>query len=69
MIAQTAADTYKGRPVDVRVIGREQGVRYVLEGSVLLAEDRVRLIEAVTGIHLWAERFDTPRQDLIQAQD
>lgn len=73
VIAQTTADAYRGRPVDVRVIGREQGVRYVLEGSVLLADDRVRvnvrLIEVETGIYLWAERFDVPRQGVIQVQD
>ena len=71
--AQVSADAYKGHGADVRAIGREQGVRYVLEGSVLLAEERVRvnaqLVETETGTHLWAERFDTPRQDVLQVQD
>ena len=71
--AQASADMYKDHPSDVREIGREQGVRYVLEGSVLLADDRVRvnaqLIAAETGAHLWADRFDTPRRDALQDQD
>jgi len=57
----------------VREIGREQGVRHVIEGSVLLAGDRVRvnaqLIEAGTGAHLWADRFDEPRHDVLQMLD
>ena len=73
VIAQTTADTYKDHPMNARAIGREQGVRYVLEGSVLLADDQVRvnaqLIEAETGAHLWADRFDTPRRDVLQVQD
>lgn len=73
VVAQTSADTYKGHRADVRAIGRAQGVRYVLEGSVLLTDDRVRvnaqLIAADTGVHLWAERFDTPRQNMLQVQD
>ena len=60
--AQASADTYRGHGVDVRAIGRAQGVRYVVEGSVLLAGERVRvnaqLVAADTGAHLWAERFD-----------
>lgn len=60
--AQTTADTYRDHPVDVRAIGREQGVRYVVEGSVLLVDDLVRvnaqLITAATGAHLCADRFD-----------
>ena len=74
--AQASADTYKGHPADVREIGREQGVRYVVEGSVLLADERVRvnaqLVAADTGAHLWADRFDTPRHgagDALQVQD
>jgi TolB-like protein/tetratricopeptide (TPR) repeat protein len=78
VIAQTTADTYRGHPVDVRAIGRAQGVRYVVEGSVLLAGERVRvnaqLVTAETGAHLWADRFDTPRRhgddgDVLEAQD
>ena len=79
VIAQTTADTYKGHPADVRAIGRDQGVRYVVEGSVLLAGDQVRvnaqLVAAETGRHLWADRFDTPRfaavqgDGLLQVQD
>jgi TolB-like protein/Tfp pilus assembly protein PilF len=60
--AQTNADTYRDQGADARAIGREQRVRYLVEGSVLLAEDLVRvnaqLILAGTGVHLWAERFD-----------
>jgi len=74
--AQASADTYRGHPADVRAIGRAQGVRYVVEGSVLLAEDRVRvnaqLVAAETGVHLWADRFDKPRDDggdVLQLQD
>ncbi len=63
--AQATADTYRGHPADVREIGRDRAVRYVVEGSVLLADDQARvnvqLIAADTGAHLWAERFDTPR--------
>ena len=73
VIAQTSADAYRGHAADVRAIGREQGVRYVVEGSVLLTDDWVRinaqLIATDTGAHLWAERFDTPRQDVLQVQD
>ena len=73
VIAQASADTYKDHPADVRQIGREQGVRYVLEGSVLLAGERVRvnakLVAASTGAHLWAERFDMPRGDVLDDQD
>ncbi|MBV8869518.1 MAG: tetratricopeptide repeat protein, partial [Acetobacteraceae bacterium] len=61
-------------PADVRAIGRAQGVRYVVEGSVLLADDeRVRvnaqLVAADTGAHLWADRFDMPRRDTLRVQD
>ncbi len=77
IIAQTSADAYRGHhAADVRAIGRVQGVRYVVEGSVLLADDWVRvnaqLIAAETGAHLWAERFDLSRHedgDALQAQD
>lgn len=73
VIAQTTANTYKGRAADVREIGRTIGVRFVLEGSVLLADGRVRvnaqLIEAETGAHVWAERFDKPGGSVLQVQD
>jgi adenylate cyclase len=73
VIAHSTALTYKGKPVDAKVIGRELGVRYVLEGSVQPASNQVRvnaqLIDAESGAHLWAEQFDTPRADLLQTQD
>ena len=74
VIAQATAVTYKGHAADVREIGRAQSVRYVVEGSVLLAgDDRVRvnaqLVAAETGAHLWADRFDMPRHDALQVQD
>jgi adenylate cyclase len=73
VIARNTAFTYKGKPVDAKAIGKELGVRYVLEGSVLPSGDQVRvnaqLIEADSGAHLWAEQFDTPRADLLQMQD
>jgi TolB-like protein/tetratricopeptide (TPR) repeat protein len=73
VIARNTAFTYKGKTVDARQIGRELGVRYVMEGSVQTGGDRVRvsaqLIETETGAHLWAERFDKPRVDLFDMQD
>src|SRR5258705_1019318 len=61
VIARNSSFTYKGRAVDVKQIGRELGVRYVLEGSVRKAANRVRitgqLVDTATGAHLWAERF------------
>jgi adenylate cyclase len=72
VIARTTAFTYKGKPIDVKQIGRELGVRYVLEGSVRRTGDQVRmnaqLIDAETGGHLWADQFDTSRANLGQAQ-
>ena len=73
MIARNTAFTYKGKPLDVKTIGRELNVRYVLEGSVQRGGDRMRvnvqLIDAETGNHLWAERFDKPLADLFDTQD
>jgi adenylate cyclase len=74
VIACSTAFAYKGKPVDVKQIGRELGVRYVLEGSVRRSGgNRVRinvqLIDAETGGHVWAERFDTDRQNLAEAED
>src|SRR5262249_18469595 len=65
--------TFKGKAVDVRRFGRELGVRYVLEGSEQHSGSRVRvsaqLIDVETGAHLWADRFDADRADLLQMQD
>jgi adenylate cyclase len=73
VIARNTAMTYKGKPVDAKAIGKDLGVRYVLEGSVQPSGDRMRvnaqLIDAGSGAHLWAEQFDTPRADLLQTQD
>ena len=73
VIARSTALTYKGKPVNAKTIGRELGVRYVLEGSVQPTGDQVRvnaqLIAAESGAHLWAEQFDTPRADLLKTQD
>ena len=73
VIARNTAFTYKGKPVDAKQIGRELNVRYVLEGSVQRGGNRMRvnvqLIDAETGNHLWAERFDKPLADLFDMQD
>jgi TolB-like protein len=73
VIARNSSFTYKGRSVDVKQVGRELGVRYVLVGSVRKAGDRVRisaqLIEAATGVHLWAERYDRRIEDIFALQD
>jgi class 3 adenylate cyclase/TolB-like protein/Tfp pilus assembly protein PilF len=73
VIARNTAFTYKGKPTDAKAIGKDLGVRYVLEGSVQFvgAQARVnaQLIDATSGAHLWAEQFDTPRADLLQTQD
>jgi adenylate cyclase len=73
VIARNSSFTYKGRSVDIKQVGRELGVRYVLEGSVRRASDRVRitgqLIDATTGAHLWADRFDGELKDIFDLQD
>lgn len=73
VIARNSSFTYKGRGVDVRQVGRELGVRYVLEGAVRKSESKVRinaqLIEAATGNHLWAERYDGDLTDIFAIQD
>jgi adenylate cyclase len=73
VIARNSSFTYKGRAVDVKQVGRELGVRYVLEGSVRKAGSRVRitgqLIDTSTGAHLWAERFDGGMEDIFVLQD
>jgi adenylate cyclase len=72
VIARTTAFTYKGKAVDVKRIGRELGVRYVLEGSVRRLGEQVQvnvqLIDAETGAHVWADRLDTDRANLAKAQ-
>ena len=73
VIARNSSFTYKGRAVDVKQVGRELGVRYVLEGSVRAAADRVRimghLIDATTGAHLWADSFEGGLEDIFALQD
>ena len=73
IIARNSSFTYKGRAVDVKQVGRELGVRYVLEGTVRKAGGRVRitaqLVEAETGTHLWADRFDGSLEDVFELQD
>jgi TolB-like protein/class 3 adenylate cyclase len=73
VIARNSSFAYKGRAVDVKQIGRELGVRYVLEGSVRKAGNRVRitgqLIDTSSGTHLWADRFDGPLEDIFDLQD
>jgi adenylate cyclase len=73
VIARNSSFTYKGKAVDIRQVGRELGVRYVLEGSIRKAGNRIRitgqLIEAVTGRHVWADRFDGDLADLFELQD
>jgi TolB-like protein len=73
VIARNTAFAYKGKPLDVKTIGRELNIRYVLEGSVQRSGNRMRvnvqLIDAKTGSHLWAERFDKPLADLFDMQD
>jgi adenylate cyclase len=73
VIARNSTFTYKGKPVKVKQVAEELGVRYVLEGSVRKAEDRVRisaqLIDAFSGHHLWAERYDRDLKDIFALQD
>jgi TolB-like protein len=73
VVARNSSFVYKGRPVDVRQVGSELGVRYVLEGSVRKDGKRVRvssqLIEAETGVHLWTERYDRMHDDIFALQD
>jgi TolB-like protein/tetratricopeptide (TPR) repeat protein len=73
VIARNSSFTYKGRAVDVKQVGRELGVGYLLEGSVRKAANRVRitgqLIDATTGAHLWAERFEGTLDDIFELQD
>lgn len=73
VIARNSTFVYKGQSIDVKKVGRELGVRYVLEGSVRKAGDRVRitgqLIDASTGAHVWAERYDRRLEDIFALQD
>src|SRR5689334_15866777 len=73
VIARNSSFTYKGQTIDVKQVGRELGVRYILEGSVRKAGGRVRitgqLIDAATGTHLWADRFDGSLEDVFELQD
>ena len=73
VIARNSAFTYKGKPVKVQQVAEELGVRYVLKGSVRRAEDDVRitaqLVDAITGKHMWAERYDRKLEDIFSVQD
>jgi TolB-like protein len=73
VIARNSTFKYKGKAIDVRDVGRELGVRYVLEGSVRRGGDRIRitaqLIEAATGVHRWADRYDRKLEDIFAVQD
>jgi adenylate cyclase len=73
VIARNSSFTYKGRAVDVKQVGQDLGVRYVLEGSLRKAGDRIRitcqLIETANGSHVWAERYDRPLGNIFEVQD
>ena len=73
MIARNSSFTYKGKAVDIKQVGRELGVRYVLEGSVRKAGNRVRItgqsIDMTTGAHIWADRIDGSLEDVFALQD
>ena len=73
VIARNSSFAYKGHAVDVKQVGRELGVRYVLEGSVRKSANRLRviaqLIDAATGAHIWADRFDGSLEDVFNLQD
>jgi TolB-like protein len=73
VIARNSSFTYKGQGLDVKQVGRELGVRYVVEGSVRKSGQRVRitgqLIDALTGTHIWADRFDGSLADVFELQD
>jgi adenylate cyclase len=73
VIARNSTFTYKGKSVDVQKVGKELGVRYILEGSVRKSGDKVRitaqLVDAITGKHLWAERYDRGLKDIFAVQD
>ena len=73
VIARNSSFTYKGQAVDIKQIGRELGVRYVLEGSIRKAGKRIRttgqLIDAISGVHRWADHFDGSLEDVFELQD
>jgi TolB-like protein len=73
VIARNSSFSYKGRTVDIKQVGRELGGRYVLEGSVRKASNRVRitgrLVDAATGLHVWADHFDGTLDDIFDLQD
>ena len=73
VIARNSTEVYKGKPVDIRQIGRELNVKYVLEGSIQSLGERIRvtaqLIEAASGSHIWSERYDRPVDDLFAVQN
>jgi adenylate cyclase len=73
VVARNSTFTYKGKPVQVKQVAEELGVRYVLEGSVQRSDDRVRitvqLIDATTGYHLWSENYDRKLEDIFELQD
>ena len=73
VIARNSSFTYKGKAIDVRQVGRELGVRYVLEGSVRRSSNRIRftgqLVDATTGIHIWADRFEGEMSNVFDLQD
>jgi TolB-like protein len=73
VIARNSSFTYKGKAVDIKQVGRELGVRYVLEGSVRKSGNRVRitgqLVDAATGTHIWADRYDSTLEDIFDLQD
>jgi TolB-like protein/Flp pilus assembly protein TadD len=73
VIARNTAFTYKGKATNVQEVGKELGVRYVLEGSVQKAEDQVRivvqLVDTTTGSHIWSQRYDRPLKDIFALQD
>jgi TolB-like protein len=73
VVARNSTEVYRGKPVDVRSIGRDLGVRYVLEGSIQPSVDQIRvtaqLVDARTGGHVWSERYDRPVEDLFKVQN
>src|SRR5271163_4069091 len=73
VIARHTAFAYRGKAIDLKQVGRELGVRYALGGSILRSGDRMRinaqLVDAETGAHIWADRFDKPVADLFETQD
>ena len=73
VIARNSTEVYKGKPTDIRQIGRDLNVKYVLEGSIQSLGDQIRvtaqLIEAASGSHVWSERYDRPADDLFAVQN